>query len=71
MQVNVMIKIESGNAAFGETVPEAIREIAQVLRQAQGLLVFAGSTPDVQATLRDTNGNPVGQMIINIEEDDE
>lgn len=55
--MNLNIRIEMDNAAFGETEGERLAEAARILREAADELVQRGL---VQRSLRDLNGNTTG-----------
>ena len=57
MRSHAMIKIETENAAFD---PEPGRELARILRELADVIELYAT--DTQVTLRDLNGNKVGQF---------
>jgi hypothetical protein len=54
------LKIETDNAAFGETIDETIDELGRILRETAGRME-RGFVGFVGGPLRDINGNPVGE----------
>lgn len=51
------LKIETDNAAFGETIDETIDELGRILRETAGRM----ERGIVGGPLRDINGNSVGE----------
>lgn len=58
MSKTIRITIETGNAAFGDTVSERDAEVARILREVADKLESPYGADDF--TLRDHNGNRVG-----------
>ena len=57
------IRVETGNAAFGDTPEEALAESARILRVVAGGME-AGS---LSGAVQDANGNTVGKWELNAE----
>jgi hypothetical protein len=60
MSKTVRIEIDTGNAAFGETVQERDAEVARILKEAAKKLESSYAMDDF--SLYDYNGNKVGSF---------
>lgn len=65
MSLVFQLRIDCGNAAFGQDEQEAGQEVARILEDVARQLRDYGSAP---AYLRDINGNKVGSCVFLIEE---
>lgn len=62
--MNITIKINTDNAAFGETSSEAAQEVANILAGLTDILIGASMLVEGSIPLRDSNGNKVGQFTV-------
>ena len=68
--ISFTINIDNdGNAAFGESIPEVLEEIRTIVSRAMDSLDRSASENGGYFTkpLRDSNGNKVGKLSVDIE----